>query len=152
MGVVYEPRTSCSVGLSRRNFCGARWPSARRSSIASGLEARTPSSIHHENIGVSLGGTPQRILEDLMTRWRSHDGKQMAFAYFEAGQGEQPQLVVAMSDGGQRHVATERQGHVVNGSYLSWSADGKLIAAAQYELAKGSLSSLLIFTPQATSC
>jgi Tol biopolymer transport system component len=96
----------------------------------------------------SLGGTPQRILDDLMTPVAfSPDGKQMAFAHFDAGSGKKPQLVIAGSDGSNRHVIAERDALAANNSSLSWSGDGKFIAVAQYQLTKESLSSVLIFTP-----
>jgi serine/threonine protein kinase len=96
----------------------------------------------------SLGGTPQRILDDVDTPVAfSPDGKQMVFGHFDAGHGNKPQLVVANSDGTNRHVIAEREALAVGGSFLSWSSDGKFIAAAQYQLTKDSLSSVLIFTP-----
>ncbi len=99
----------------------------------------------------SLGGTPQRILDDLMTPVAfSPDGKQMVFAHFDAGSSNKPQLAIANSDGSNRHVIAEREALAVNNSSLSWSADGKLIAVSQYQLEKDRLSSLLIFTPDGT--
>jgi eukaryotic-like serine/threonine-protein kinase len=96
----------------------------------------------------SLGGTPQRILDDVDTPIAfSPDGRQMAFGHFDAGHGNKPQLVVANSDGTNRHVIAEREALAVGGSFLSWSSDGKFIAAAQYQLTKDSLSSVLIFAP-----
>ena len=96
----------------------------------------------------SLGGTPQRMLDDLMTPVAfSPDGKQMVFAHFDAGSSKKPQLVIANSDGSNRHVIAEREALAVNNSSLSWSADGKFIAVSQYQLEKDRLSSLLIFTP-----
>jgi serine/threonine protein kinase/Tol biopolymer transport system component len=96
----------------------------------------------------SLGGTPQRILDDLMTPVGfSPDGKRMAFVHFDAGSSKRPQLVVANSDGTNRHVVAEREALAANNAALSWSADGKFIAVAEYQLAKESLSSVLIFTP-----
>ncbi len=99
----------------------------------------------------SLGGTPQRILDDLITPVAfSPDGKQMVFAHFDAGSSKKPQLVIANSDGTNRHVIAEREALAVNNSSLSWSGDGKFIAVAQYQLAKESLSSVLIFIPDGT--
>ena len=96
----------------------------------------------------SLGGTPQRILDDLMTPVAfSPDGKQMVFAHFDAGSSNKPQLAIANSDGSNRHVIAEREALAVNNSSISWSADGKLIAVSQYQLEKDRLSSLLIFSP-----
>jgi serine/threonine protein kinase/Tol biopolymer transport system component len=98
----------------------------------------------------SLGGTPQRILDDLSTPISfSPDGKQIAFAHYDAGD-KKPQLVVAGSDGSNRHVIAEREAMAVFNSSLSWSVTGNLIAVAQYQLAKEGLSSVLIFTPQGT--
>jgi Tol biopolymer transport system component len=86
----------------------------------------------------SLGGTPQRILDDVMTPVTfSPDGKQMVFVHFDAGSRvKKPQLVIAGSDGSNRHVIAEREALAVNNSSLSWSADGKFIAVSQYQLEK----------------
>ena len=96
----------------------------------------------------SLGGTPQRILDDLMTPMTfSPDGKQMVFGHFDPGSGSKNQLVIANSDGSNRHVIAEREALAVNNASISWSADGKFIAVGQYQLEKDHLSSLLIFSP-----
>ncbi len=96
----------------------------------------------------SLGGTPQRILDDLSTPISfSPDGKQIVFAHRDAGKKD-TQLVIAASDGTNRRVIAEREQLAVNGSALSWSGDSALIAVAQYELTKQGLSSVLIFSPQ----
>ena len=97
----------------------------------------------------SLGGTSQRVLDDLSTPVSfSPDGKQVVFAHFDVGEKKNPQLVIAGSDGTGRHTIVERGALAANGSSPSWSADGKLIAIAQYELTKNGLSNVLIFTPQ----
>ena len=97
----------------------------------------------------SLGGAPQRILDDLDTAVAfSPDGKQIVFGHFDAGHGSNPQLVIANSDGSNRHVITEREALAVGNSGISWSPDGKFISAAQYQLTKDSLSAVLVFTPQ----
>lgn len=95
----------------------------------------------------SLGGTPQRILDDLSTPVSfSPDGKQIVFAHFDPG--GKPQLVIAASDGSGRHTIAEREGMAINGAAPSWSGDGRLIAVPQYELGKEGLSNLLVFTQQ----
>jgi Tol biopolymer transport system component len=71
----------------------------------------------------------------------------MAFGHFDAGHGNKPQLIVANSDGSNRHVIAEREALAVGASFLSWSSDAKFIAAAQYQLTKDGLSSVLVFTP-----
>jgi eukaryotic-like serine/threonine-protein kinase len=96
----------------------------------------------------SLGGTSQRILDDLNTPVNfSPDGKQIVFVHFDPGE-KLSQLVVAQSDGRGRHVITERDAMSPNGGPPSWSADGKFIAVSQYQLTKNVLSNVLIFTPQ----
>ena len=96
----------------------------------------------------SLGGTPQRVLDDLSTAISfSPDGKQLAFAHYDAGEKKLPQLVIAASDGTGRHTIAERDAMAANGSAPSWSGDGKLIAVAQYELTKNGLSNVLVFSP-----
>ena len=96
----------------------------------------------------SLGGTPQRVLDDLSSAISvSPDGKQIVFLHFDPG-NKKAQLVIAGSDGMSRHVVVEREGLALNGSAPSWSGDGKLIAVPQYELGKEGLSNVLIFTPQ----
>jgi eukaryotic-like serine/threonine-protein kinase len=95
----------------------------------------------------SLGGTSQRILDDLSTPVNfSPDGKQIVFVHFDPGE-KKSQLVVAQSDGTGRHVIAEREAMSPNGGPPSWSADGKLIAVSQYVLTKKGLSNVLIFTP-----
>ncbi|MBV9622783.1 MAG: protein kinase [Acidobacteria bacterium] len=94
----------------------------------------------------TLGGTPQRILDDLSTPVSfAPGGKQMVFAHFDFGQ-KKAQLVIAGSDGSNRHVIAEREGLAINGSSPSWSGDG-LIAVPQFELGKEGLSKVLIFRP-----
>ena len=98
----------------------------------------------------SLGGTSQRILADISTPVAfSPDGKQLVFGHFDPGEKE-GQLVVADSDGANRHVIAHRPELAVNGIGISWSGDGKLIAVPEYDLGNGKLSSILIFTPQGT--
>jgi Tol biopolymer transport system component len=96
----------------------------------------------------SLGGTRQEVLSDITTPVSfSPDGKQIVFGHFDGGDNK-PQLVIAGSDGSNRHVIAERDSMIANNAPPSWSGDGKLIAVSQYLLTKDSLSSVLIFTPQ----
>ncbi len=99
----------------------------------------------------SLGGTRQTVLSDISTPVSfSPDGKQLAFGHYDASEGK-PQLVIAGSDGSNRHAIAERDAMIANGAPPSWSGDGTLIAVSQYLLTKDSLSSLLVFTPQGAS-
>jgi eukaryotic-like serine/threonine-protein kinase len=96
----------------------------------------------------SLGGTPQRVLADISTPVSfSPDGKRIVFGHFDPGEKE-GQLVIADSDGGNRHVIAKRPDLAINGVSISWSADGRLIAVPEYDLGNGKLSSILVFTPQ----
>lgn len=96
----------------------------------------------------SLGGTPQRVLADVSTPITfSPDGKQIVFGHYDPGD-KNGQLVLAASDGANRHNIAEKPGIGISGVSIAWSADGKLIAIPQYELGNGSLSSILIFTPE----
>jgi len=95
----------------------------------------------------SLGGTPQRILGDLGTPVSfSPDGKQIVFAHRDPGE-KNSELVIAGSDGSNRHTIAERPDLSVNGTPPSWSGDGQLIAVSEYNLASTNLSSVVVFTP-----
>jgi len=95
----------------------------------------------------SLGGTPQHILGDLGTPVSfSPDGKQIVFAHRDPGK-KNAELVIAGSDGSNRHTIVERPDLSFNGASLSWSGDGKLIAVGEYNLSGANLSSVLVFTP-----
>ena len=95
----------------------------------------------------SLGGAPQRVLSDITTPVSfSPDGKQIVFVHYDPGE-KKSQLVVANSDGANRHTIVEREQLAISGAAPSWSGDGALIAVAQYELGKVGLSSILIFKP-----
>jgi Tol biopolymer transport system component len=88
------------------------------------------------------------VLDDLSTPVSfSPDGKQIVFAHSDIGEKQNPQLVIANSDGTGRHTIVERAAMAANGSAPSWSGDGGLIAVAQYELTKEGLSNVLVFTP-----
>jgi serine/threonine protein kinase len=98
----------------------------------------------------SLGGVPQRVLSDITTPVSfSPDGKQIVFVHYDPGE-KKSQLVVAGSDGANRHTIVERGQLAISGAAPSWSGDGTLIAVAQYELGKQGLSSILIFKPDGT--
>jgi len=98
----------------------------------------------------SLGGAPQRVLTDITTPVSfSSDGKQIVFVHYDPGE-KKSQLVIASSDGANRHTIVEREQLAISGAAPSWSGDGSLIAVAQYELGKVGLSSILIFKPDGT--
>jgi len=76
----------------------------------------------------------------------SPDGKQIVFAHRDPGK-KNAELVIAGSDGSNRHTIVERPDLSFNGASLSWSGDGKLIAVGEYNLSGANLSSVLVFTP-----
>jgi serine/threonine protein kinase/Tol biopolymer transport system component len=95
----------------------------------------------------SLGGPPQRVLADISTPISfSPDGKQIVFGHRDPGE-KNGQVIIADSDGGNRHVVAERPDLAMNGVSISWSGDGKWIAVPEYELGKQGLSSILVFAP-----
>jgi len=97
----------------------------------------------------SLGGTPERVLEDLDTPVAfSPDGKQIVFGHYDAGGKTDPQLVIAAGDGSGRHVIAQRAGMALNKSAPSWSREGNLIAVTQYALTREAMSNVLVFSPQ----
>jgi eukaryotic-like serine/threonine-protein kinase len=96
----------------------------------------------------SLGGTPQRVLADISTPVAfSPDGKKLVFGHRDPGE-KNGQLVVADSDGGNRHNIVERPNLGFNGISISWSGDGKLIAVPEYDLSNGRLSSVSVFSSE----
>ena len=98
----------------------------------------------------SLGGTSQRVLADISTPVSfSPDGKRILFGHRDPGE-KNGQLVIADSDGGNRHVIAERPNLGFNGIAISWSGDGKLIAVPEYDLGNGRLSSVSVFSPEGT--
>ena len=98
----------------------------------------------------SLGGTSQRVLADISTPVSfSPDGKRVLFGHHDPGE-KNGQLVIADSDGGNRHVIAERPNLGFNGIAISWSGDGKLIAVPEYDLGNGRLSSVSVFSPEGT--
>jgi serine/threonine protein kinase/DNA-binding beta-propeller fold protein YncE len=95
----------------------------------------------------SLGGTPQRVLADISTPVAfSPDGKKFVFGHRDPGE-KNGQLVVADSDGGNRHNIAERPNLGFNGISISWSGDGKFVAVPEYDLSNGRLSTISVFSP-----
>ena len=96
----------------------------------------------------SLGGTAQRVLADISTPVSfSPDGKRLVFGHRDPGE-KNGQLVIANSDGGNRHTIAERPNLGFAGISVSWSGDGKLIAFPEYDLSNGRLSSISVFSPE----
>lgn len=95
----------------------------------------------------SLGGSPQRLFGDVGTAISfSPDGKQLVFLHHDAGE-KNSEMVFVNSDGSNRRAIPEPPDLGVGGSSIAWSADGKYIAVAEYNLSNGNLSSLLVLSP-----
>ena len=93
----------------------------------------------------SLGGAPQRVLVDVGSPISfSPDGKQIAFLRSVAAK-KTNQILIANADGTGSRVIAESATFSGNGCPPSWSGDGKLIAISTYDLAKESLSSVLVY-------
>jgi eukaryotic-like serine/threonine-protein kinase len=97
----------------------------------------------------SLGGTPRKVVTDVAgAATFSPDGKQIVYrrALEESGQD---QILIANADGsGERVVVQEARG---NGRALftdpSWSK-GDLIAVSAFDVGKGQITSILVYTLQ----
>jgi Tol biopolymer transport system component len=97
----------------------------------------------------SLGGTPRQVVSDVASAAAfSPDGKQIVYrrALQEAGIDE---ILIANADGtGERVIVQENRGE---GKGLctgpSWSK-GDLIAVGAFDVAKGQITSILVYTPQ----
>ena len=97
----------------------------------------------------SLGGTPRQVVSDVAGAAAfSPDGKQIVYRRVlqEAGQD---QILIANADGtGERVIV---QGNRGEGKGLStapsWSK-GDLIAVGAFDVAKGQISAILVYTPQ----
>jgi eukaryotic-like serine/threonine-protein kinase len=97
----------------------------------------------------SLGGTPRQLVSDVAGAAAfSPDGKQIVYRRLLQETG-QDQILIANADGsGERVVVQENRG---KGKALftdpSWSK-GDLIAVGAFDVGKGQITSILVYTPQ----
>jgi serine/threonine protein kinase len=97
----------------------------------------------------SLGGTPRQVASDVAGAAAfSPDGKQIVYRRSIQQAGED-QILIANADGtGERVIVQENRGE---GRGLStdpsWSK-GDLIAAGAFDVGKGQITSILVYTPQ----
>ena len=97
----------------------------------------------------SLGGTPRQVVSDVASAAAfSPDGKQIVYrrSLQETGQD---QILIANADGsGERVVVQESRGEG-KGLFTdpSWSK-GNLIAVGAFDVGKGQITSILVYTPQ----
>lgn len=97
----------------------------------------------------SLGGTPRQVARDVAGAAAfSPDGKQIVYRRALQERGED-QILIANADGtGERVIVQENRGA---GKGLntdpSWSKSG-LIAVGAFDVAKGQITSILVYTPQ----
>ncbi|HEX6905511.1 MAG TPA: protein kinase [Terriglobales bacterium] len=97
----------------------------------------------------SLGGTPRQVVSDVAGAAAfSPDGKQIVYRRLlqEAGQD---QILIANADGTGERVVVQRNRGEGKGLCTdpSWSK-GDLIAVGAFDVAKGQITSLLVYTPQ----
>jgi len=97
----------------------------------------------------SLGGSPRQVASDVVGAAAfSPDGKQIVYRRIIQQTGED-QILIANADGsGERVVVQQNRGQ---GKGLStdpsWSK-GDLIAVGAFDVAKGQITSILVYTPQ----
>ena len=96
----------------------------------------------------ALGGKSRQLVSDVASTVAfSPDGKHMIFRRSFPDKGEDA-LVMSNPDGTGEQVVYRNQSGFNIISNPSWSASDDLIAITAVQLAKGSLTSILIFTPQ----
>jgi serine/threonine protein kinase len=97
----------------------------------------------------SLGGTPRQVVSDVAgSAAFSPDGKQIVYRRTIQETGED-EILIANADGtGERVIVQKKRGE---GKALctdpSWSK-GDLIAVGAFDVAKGQITSILVYTPQ----
>jgi eukaryotic-like serine/threonine-protein kinase len=107
-----------------------------------------PNNINLYSVA-SLGGTPRQVANDVAGAAAfSPDGKQIVYRRILQDTGED-QILIANADGtGERVVVQANRG---SGKGLctdpSWSK-GDLIAVGAFDVAKGQITSILVYTPQ----
>jgi serine/threonine protein kinase/Tol biopolymer transport system component len=100
----------------------------------------------------SLGGSPRHVASDVSSApGFSPDGKQIVFKRVVPEKNED-ELLLAESDGSSEHVVLRRPSGATafTSGTPSWTGDGKLLAVSAYNLAKDSLTQIIVFRPDGT--
>ncbi len=96
----------------------------------------------------ALGGNSRQLISDVASSVAfSPDGKHIIFRRSFPDKGEDA-LVMANADGSSEQVVYRNQSGLYISSNPSWSSSGDLVAVTAVKLEKGSLTSILVLTPQ----
>ena len=92
----------------------------------------------------SLGGTPNRLVNDAYSPSVSHDGKRLAFIRSTPDSQGNSVFRCNIDGSGERLLATRRSAQNFNGGAPSWSPDDKVLVAAAGNIQKDYLADLVL--------